>query len=90
VADWRGQPVSGARARERARVEAAGKWVGLLAGAIMRAEWAGGGPRGGGGKSQARGGSGRGCGPSIGPARGKGFSFFLISKFYFYFYVLFF
>jgi hypothetical protein len=49
--------------------------VGLSVGVIARAEWAEGGPRGG--KSRARGESGRGCGPGIGPARGeKGFSFF--------------
>jgi hypothetical protein len=44
VADWRGQPVSGVRASEGG---AAGGWVDLSVEVIARAEWAGGGPRGG-------------------------------------------
>jgi hypothetical protein len=76
VADWRGQPVSGARARERARVEAAGKWVGLLAGAIMRAEWAGGGPRGGGGSRKREGGVAAGVGRVLAQPGGKVSPFF--------------
>jgi hypothetical protein len=32
VADWQGQPVSGARARARARVEATGEWGQLVSG----------------------------------------------------------
>jgi hypothetical protein len=46
VADWRGQPVSGARARARARVGRLAGGVGLSARVITRAEWAGGGSRG--------------------------------------------
>jgi hypothetical protein len=64
------------RERERGWRRLAGG-VGLSAGAITRAEWAGGGPRGGVGSREREGGSGRGCGPRFGPARGeKGFSFF--------------
>jgi hypothetical protein len=91
VADWRGQPVSGARARARARVGRLAGGVGLSVGVIAHAEWAGGGPRGG--ESRVRGESGRGCGPGIGPAKGEErFLFFLfpISIFRFYFYLLFF
>jgi hypothetical protein len=75
VVDWRGQPVSGARARERVRVEAAGRWGQLVSGSD-RARGVGRRWVEGGGKSRVQGGSGRGCGPEIGPARGNGFSFF--------------
>jgi hypothetical protein len=65
----------------------------LSAGVVARAEWAGGGPRGG-EVASARGWAGRGCGPGIGLARGRErflfFILFLFFNFYFYFYILFF
>jgi hypothetical protein len=89
-----GADLSAMRGRERARVSAAGRWGRLVSeseharGAGLRAR--GSRPELGreGGRSRARGERGRGCGPRIGPARGEGFSFFLISIFYFYFYLL--
>jgi hypothetical protein len=87
VADWRGQPVSGAWVRARARRLTSGD--GVSAGVVARAEWAGGGPRGE--KSRARGGGGgRGCGLGIGLARGREvFFYFYFPNFYFYVYILF-
>jgi hypothetical protein len=79
VADWRGHPVSGARARARARGRRLTSGDGVSAGVVARAEWTEGGPRGE--KSRARGGgvvAGVGW-ESAQPGGEKGFSFFQIS-----------
>jgi hypothetical protein len=75
VADWRGQPVSGARARARARVGRLAGGVGLSVGVIAHAEWAGGGPRGGSRECEERVAAGVGR-ESAQPRGKKGFSFF--------------
>jgi hypothetical protein len=68
--------VGSARQRERERARRAG-WHARGSGPEMGRE---------GGESRARGEGGRGFGSRIGPARGKGFSFFiLISNFHFLF-----
>jgi hypothetical protein len=88
VAYWWGQPVSGS-GRERGRGEATDERGRRVSGS-GRAEWAGGGPRGG--ESRARKGeSGRGRGLESAQLGGeKVFRFFLFSSFYFYFYIIFF
>jgi hypothetical protein len=81
VADWRGQPVNGARVRARARVGRLAGGVGLSAGVIERAAWDGGGPRGGGSherEERVAAGVGR---ESAQPGGREGFSFFPISIF---------
>ena len=87
VADRQGRLVS-ERERERWR-ERADEWGRLVSERerTRRAGWRARGSRPEmGGESWARGEGGRGFGPRIGPARGKGFSFFiLISNFHFLF-----